>query len=365
MLKFLLSGVIACLAICARAAELRFDLSQYATGQCPAGFVSLVTGGGKPGDWKVLEEHVAPAIAPLSPNPRNALAQRPVLAQVSENLSFGRTRAPVLLYTNELFGDFTLTSRLKIVAGTEEPAAGLVFRAQDQSNYYVLRASALGNLLWYKVVGGIGYEKLGIGVRIALHAGEWHDLEVQCSGSGIRCLLDGKLAIPPAKPGAPTDALMINDTSFSTGEIGFWTKADSVASFVDTRINYTPRIPFMQTIADAVAKKYPHLLGLKVFGNRTGPFPVIIADPARQDLGAPGTKVEGDVIARGTIYFLKHDGKVEVTLPLRDRNGDVVAALRTTMKSFRGETQDTAIARALIVKNSLEAGLATLQDINQ
>jgi hypothetical protein len=363
MLKLLLSGLIAFIAVWARAAELHFDLSQYAAGQCPAGFVSLVTGGGKPGEWKILEEQVAPLIAPLTSNSRNALAQRPVLAQVSEDPS--AARAPVLFYTNEVFGDFTLATRFKIIGGTVEPAAGVVFRGQDQSNYYVLRASAQGNLLWYKVVGGIGYERLGIGVRVPIRTGEWHDLTVQCTGSGMRCLLDGKLAIPPAKPGSPTNDLEINDTSFSTGQIGFWTKADSVAWFVDTRIDYTPRVPFMQVIADAAVKRYPRLLGLKIFANRSARMPVIIADPREQDLGAAGTKVEADVIARGTIYILKHSGQVEVTLPLRDRNGEVVAALRTTMKSFPGETQDTAIARALIVKNDLEQRLATLQDINQ
>jgi hypothetical protein len=363
MLKLLLSSVLAFAAVSACAAELHFDLSQTTAGQCPAGFVSLVTGGGKRGEWKVIEEQVPPVIAPLTDNARSAIAQRPVLAQVSQDASAGR--APVLLYTNEMFGDFTMATRFKIVGGAVEPAAGLIFRAQDQSNYYVLRASALGNLLWYKVIGGIAYESVGIGVRLPIRTGDWHDLTVECTGSGIRCFLDGKLAIPPAKAGSPTNDLAINDTSFSTGEIGFWTKADSVAWFVDTRIDYKPRVPFMQVIADATVKKYPRLLGLKIFGNRIASLPVIIADPIGKGLGAAGTKVEADVIARGTVYFLKHRGDVEVTLPLRDRNGEVVAALRTTMKSFKGETQDTALARALIVKKDLEERLATLQDINQ
>jgi hypothetical protein len=130
-------------------------------------------------------------------------------------------------------------------------------------------------------------------------------------------------------------------------------------------VEYTPRVPFMQVVADAVVKEYPRLLGLKVFGNKTAPLPVIIADPKEQDLGTAGTKVEADVIARGTVYFLKHNGQVEVTLPLRDRNGEVVAALRTTMTTFRGETRDNAVARALIVKNNLEHRMATLEDISR
>jgi DNA-binding IclR family transcriptional regulator len=56
---------------------------------------------------------------------------------------------------------------------------------------------------------------------------------------------------------------------------------------------------------------------------------------------------------------------VEVTLPLRDRNGEVIAALKTTMTSFRGETTDTAVARATLIKQAVESGLSISADINE
>ena len=55
---------------------------------------------------------------------------------------------------------------------------------------------------------------------------------------------------------------------------------------------------------------------------------------------------------------------MEVTQPLRDRNGDVIAALKTTLTTFRGETQADALARATAIKKDVETGLAALQDIN-
>lgn len=66
------------------------------------------------------------------------------------------------------------------------------------------------------------------------------------------------------------------------------------------------------------------------------------------------------------IFYLKQDNKwVEVTLPLRDRNGDVEAALKVRMRTFRGETQSTAVSRALIIKKAFEQQIETMQDINQ
>ncbi len=78
-----------------------------------------------------------------------------------------------------------------------------------------------------------------------------------------------------------------------------------------------------------------------------------------------GTKVEADVIDRGSIYFMKVEKNVEVTLPLRDRNGDVAAALQVRMKSFPGDTQATAVSRATVVKQVIEQRISTLQGFGE
>jgi hypothetical protein len=50
---------------------------------------------------------------------------------------------------------------------------------------------------------------------------------------------------------------------------------------------------------------------------------------------------------------------------LRDRNGDVIAALKTRMTTFLGETDENAVTRATVIKKAVESGLAILQDINE
>src|SRR5258707_1333956 len=64
--------------------------------------------------------------------------------------------------------------------------------------------------------------------------------------------------VPPLIP-------TLNDSSFINGKIGFWTKSDSVSYFTDTKIVYTPREIPAQVIVREMLKKYPRLLGVKIY----------------------------------------------------------------------------------------------------
>jgi hypothetical protein len=311
----------------------------------------------------VVEEPVPPILAPILDKARAIVAQQPVLAAQSPDAGPGHD--PVLLFTNELFSDFVLTTRFRISAGGVDPMAGVVLRARDENNYYVVRASTAGNLLWYRVVEGKSYDLLGVGVKIPVPANVWRELRVECSGSATRCYLDGKLVIPPARAGAPTNGLAINDTTFVSGKIGFWCKADTRCAFVDASVQYTPKIAFAQLVADEMKKKYPRLLGLKIYARKDSGPPSVVGDFNRGGLGAAGTQYEAEVIERAVMYYLKDGHVVEVTLPLRDRNGDVAAALKTRMEAFPGETRDTAVARATVIKKAIEERMANLQDVTQ
>ena len=52
-------------------------------------------------------------------------------------------------------------------------------------------------------------------------------------------------------------------------------------------------------------------------------------------------------------------------MPLRDRNGEIVAAIAVKLKTFHGETQSTAVTRATMVKNEFERQIATMEDLRQ
>jgi len=359
MRTFCLWWIFAGLATGAGAVQLNFDFGKVTPGQMPPGFVSLVTGEGQPAQWTVREELVPPTLAPLLDQAKDTMAKHSVVSVQSPDTR--EDHFPVLLFTNETFFDFVLTTRFKITGGIADPMAGVVLRAKDENNYYVVRASTQGNLLWYRVVNGKSYENLGIGVKIPIPKNVWQELRVECSGSRTRCFLDGKLVIPPVRAGAPTNDLAVNDTTFSSGRIGFWCKADTQCAFAEANVQYTPKVPFAEVVVAEMKQKYPRLLAFKIYANKAPGSPVIVGDFDRAELGAAGTKYEEEVIENGVALYLKDGKAVEVTMPLRDRNGDVTAALKTRMESFRGETRDTALMRATIIEKEVEQRMVSLE----
>jgi hypothetical protein len=54
-----------------------------------------------------------------------------------------------------------------------------------------------------------------------------------------------------------------------------------------------------------------------------------------------------------------------VTLPLKDRNGDPMAAVRVTLKSFTGETEDSAVVRAMPIIRKMQDRVQSLSDLLQ
>jgi hypothetical protein len=330
-------------------AERKFEFSNLLEGKMPPGFRSAVTGSGKPGDWRIVMDDVPPLLAPLREG-THALTKRPVLAQLAEDRT--DEHFPLLIYDDETFRDFTLTTRFKTVSGVTERMAGIAFRLQDETNYYVVRASSLGNTFrFYKVVDGIRSTLLG--PEIPIPSGVWHDLIIDCKGTEIRVKLNGQELIPP-----------LTDSSFTIGKIAFWVKSDSISYFADTTVAYTPQALPAQLIVRDVLKRYPKLEALKVFiqGKEPGTTRLIAAKD-ETEVGQAGGTTELDVLKTGGTYYGKGKETVVVTMPLRDRNGEIIAAVRVAMKSFPGQTQDNAMIRGAAVVKHLQERTTTLKEL--
>ena len=332
------------------AAEIKISFGDFPTNQTPPGFYGTLAGGGKPGDWKIVMDEVPSAFVPLM-SKMPIFNRRGVLAQLSRDPA--DERFPMLIYNRETFKDFKLTTQFKIAADGLEQMAGIVFRFQNQSNFYVIRASALGNnLRFYKVVDGVRGNL--IGPEMDISTGVWHALTVQCQGNQVTCWLDEHLAMPP-----------LNDNTFAAGKIGFWTKSDAVSYFGNTTILYTPRVPMAQTLVRGMMQKYPRILELRIYTLNDRGEPQIIASKNEKEIGQTGTDAEKGAITSGAIYFGPGKGTVAVTMPLTDRNGDSVAAVRIQLKSFTGEMQDTAIARVRAIVKQIQAQIVSGEELKQ
>jgi hypothetical protein len=333
--------------------ERVFDFSTLLLGQSPSNMTSTVTGAGGPGRWEAVADAVEtafPSVTGLS----GAAAKRNVLAQTSRDAT--DERFPLLILGDEVYDDFTFSARVKMVDGKAERMAGLAFRIQDEKNYYVVRASALGNTFrFYKFVNGARSEP--VGPEIPIPSGVWHEITVECRANRIRCRLNGKETIPEL-----TDASAI----IPRGRVGLWTKSDSVSYFTDVRVSFRPRQTTAEAlIAEAMARN-PRLLGLQMFG-QTGAGQPVQWLAGHGELGVTnqtGT-VEANVIEQGTVYFGKVDGKAVVTLPLRNHNGDPIAAVRVVSRSFRGQTEANALAVATPIVKQMQGRARSLQELLQ
>jgi hypothetical protein len=191
----------------AMAETINFD--DAAIGAAPDGWTLTMTGRGQP-KWTI-------EIEPTAPSKPNVLKQS------------GQATFPVALKNSTSIRDGFIEVKFKAIAGSEDRAAGLVWRAKDADNYYVVRANALeDNVVLYKTIKGVRTpldivgRKGGYGVSAPVPANQWHSLRCEFSGARFKVTYDGK------------PMFEVEDSSISdAGMVGLWTKADSVTVFDD------------------------------------------------------------------------------------------------------------------------------------
>lgn len=339
---------LAVLAVRLDAAEQKFDFSTAPTNTLPPGYTSTVSGEGKPGDWRVLLDEM-----PLDTNlsaggPRTAL--KSVVGQLARDTT--DNHFPMLVLGSEQYGDFTFSTKFKVVGGDKEQMAGVAFRMQDENNFYVARANLIsGTFYFYKFEKGLRAPPVGNNVKLA--AGAWHELTVECHGTSIRLMLDGQDAMPP-----------LQDPTFAAGKIALWTKSDSVVYFTDARVSFVPKVPFVQQLVDDMLKEYPRLVGLQVYVASDAPAGTkLIASADGKGIGNPGEAADVDVLKHGTAYYRKNSAMAVVTMPLTDRNGEPVAAVRVMLKPLVGQTEDNARVRALPIIQAMQKRVMAVKSL--
>jgi hypothetical protein len=209
-------AALSLLAGAAPAETWRFDGQKPS--EAPHVMSCSLTGRGRPGTWTV----VADSTAPSAPN---------VLAQTDAD-STGY-RFPVCVVNGLTATDLDLSVRFKPVSGTVDQAGGLVWRYRDKDNYYVVRANALEeNVVLYKVENGkrsdLDPKGMGAGAygkKARVPSGAWSTLRVTARGKLFEVFLNGQKLFE------------VEDGTFSgVGQVGVWTKADSVTDFDDLEL---------------------------------------------------------------------------------------------------------------------------------
>jgi hypothetical protein len=203
----LITAAFLCLMEARVMAEGSVTFEVDAVGAAPKGWTATKTGQGNP-KWTVEQDGAAPS-------------KSYILKQS------GTATYPLLLKDNTEIRDGFIEIMFKAIAGKEDRAAGVVWRARDANNYYVVRANALeDNVVLYKTVEGVRSpldivgRKGGYGVSAQVPANEWLKLRVEFTGSRFRVLYTDQ------------QLFEVEDQTFGdAGKIGLWTKADSVTLF--------------------------------------------------------------------------------------------------------------------------------------
>jgi hypothetical protein len=202
------------MSVGANAQMRRIDFEQDAVGQPPMGFTFGHTKKtGTPGRWLVQQESGSKFLAQLD-------ADRT------------RSRFPVAVVSDVSAADVDLSVRFRPVSGRVDQAAGLVWRYQNEDNYYIVRANALeDNVVLYKVQNGertdlpVKGEGRTYGKPSEVPSGQWSTLRVVAAGPRFEVSFNGRKLYE------------VEDKTFTgAGRVGVWTKADSVTHFDDLTI---------------------------------------------------------------------------------------------------------------------------------
>jgi Laminin G domain len=333
----------------AEGAERKFDFGETPTGGTPPGFHAFVAGAGRPGVWKIAEDDLPNAIKSVTGE--SPSSQRLHVLEQS-GVDVADEHFPVILWEAERYGDMTFSARIKIVSGAIEQIAGLVFHAQDEKNFYVARLNTLqGNVRFYKFVDGQRSEP--IGNNLALARGEWHRLSVTCTGNRIQIRVDGTEAMPE-----------LTDNTFGAGKIGFITKSDTIAHFIDAEVAYRPLETLATILVRDVVEKQPRLFGVRIYGKTTAlPALHVLASREKGEEGLKGTELEDKVFASNQLYFGTTGPTNVVTAPLHDRNGEPVGVIKFFLRRFAGQTEANCIARVLPTIQSVEKRVGSARDL--
>ncbi|HAB17108.1 MAG TPA: hypothetical protein PLX89_06285 [Verrucomicrobiota bacterium] len=333
-------------------AERVFNFATTPLGKMPEGFKAFVAGSGPPANWQVVLADVPSVFQPLlAPTNAPTANQLPVLAQLSQDPT--NERFPVLYFDGERYGDFTFTTRFRLVRGAVEQMAGVVFRLQDERNFYVIRASGLGNVRFYKFVAG--ERSTPIGNDLPIKRNQWYELTVRTVANRIDVLLDGQQAFPT-----------LTDNSFLVGKVGFMTKSDAVSQFLDPKVVYQPLVTVAETLVRDTLEKQPRLLNLRLYGKTSSRSELhVLAAKNPSELGLAGTDVETRVFETNETFLGKNEDEFLVTSPLRDRNGEVIAVVKFFLRPFAGQTEANVAARVLPTVRWMESRLAAAEGLGE
>ena len=174
--------------------------------QAPIGFTVHTVGPGRPAQWLVK----AASDAPSAGN---------VLMQCDNDDT--NNRFPCVLSTSGRFANVRVEVKAKGINGNRDRSFGVIARAIDEKNYYVVRCNTVNeNIRLYRLIDGKRSELAEWEGSAA--PGVWHSIALEVVGDQLTVFFNGKKVIEH------------HDGTFAhPGRVGLWTKAEAISQFDD------------------------------------------------------------------------------------------------------------------------------------
>ena len=188
-------------------------LDTVKVGQLPAGWrVSATNPAGPLAQWAV-------GVDASTTKPENILSI--VRIEDASTSVFNLNWTKQFVFQN---GDMSV--RMRANSGKEDQGGGIIWRVQDENNYYVARYNPLeSNFRLYYVEDG-QRNTLASAEHLTSKTGAWVQLRIRHQGQHIQGWFNN------------TFAWEVNDTHLpKAGGIGLWSKADASSSFADLEVH--------------------------------------------------------------------------------------------------------------------------------
>lgn len=194
----------------------RLSLDKVKIGQLPAGWkVSATNPDGPLAQWAV-------EVDTSSTKPEHILSIIRIQDASSNVFNLNWTKQHV-------FHSGDVSIRMRANSGKEDQGGGMIWRVQDEKNYYLARYNPLeSNFRLYYVEDGLRVQ-LASAEHLSPKAGAWVQLKIRQQGPLIQGWYNN------------TMAWEIDDAHLpKAGGIGLWTKADAASSFADLVVKSVP-----------------------------------------------------------------------------------------------------------------------------
>ena len=319
-MKLILFALLTCFNI--QAADNPLALDKQKLGKTPTGFQIIHVGPGHPGSVKVMERQV--------PNPNTGALEDLRTLEIR-----GATKHPqhytLALLKKPTYGNFTYSTRFKVLGGTGIRAAGIVFRMQDNmKDYYLLAVKPASKEAFWTVfkdnkpVQGFRFDE----ENFTAPKDGWQSVNLLCKNNKISWTLNHREDFVTYKPEKVPD--------YRDGLIGFWVRSDSHVLFVEAEALTLKEHQQKQlsAILRKISLENKRVLSLQIAARSTkGKSPFVVASLNAKEIGRQAHEVVSEVLDKEENYYGQKKGVSTVTIPLKDRNGMIFAAARMRLDS--------------------------------